>query len=71
MAHLATACGTPSVVLFGPAPPARWGPPADRRRHRVLWRAAPATVFADAPGPGLLALGPADVLREAEVALSS
>ncbi|MFU8851472.1 glycosyltransferase family 9 protein [Micromonospora sp. SL1-18] len=36
VAHLATGYGTPSVVLFGPEPPARWGPPADRPRHRVL-----------------------------------
>ncbi|WBB81459.1 glycosyltransferase family 9 protein [Micromonospora sp. WMMD882] len=47
VAHLATGYGTPSVVLFGPVPPARWGPPADRPRHRALW-AGPAT---DA-GPG-------------------
>ncbi|MDG4758821.1 glycosyltransferase family 9 protein [Micromonospora sp. WMMD710] len=37
VAHLATAYGTASVVLFGPVPPARWGPPPDRPRHRVLW----------------------------------
>ncbi|MEW2431720.1 glycosyltransferase family 9 protein [Micromonospora sp. NPDC047644] len=37
VAHLATGYGTPSVVLFGPVPPARWGPPPDRPRHRVLW----------------------------------
>ncbi|MFI7607218.1 glycosyltransferase family 9 protein [Micromonospora sp. NPDC049366] len=36
-AHLATAYGTPSVVLFGPVSPARWGPPPDRPRHRALW----------------------------------
>ncbi len=36
VAHLATGYGTASVVLFGPVPPARWGPPADRPRHRVL-----------------------------------
>ena len=30
LAHLATAFGTPSVVLFGPTPPARWGPPVNR-----------------------------------------
>ncbi|MEV1290191.1 glycosyltransferase family 9 protein [Micromonospora sp. NPDC049679] len=35
--HLATAYGTPSVLLFGPTSPARWGPPRERRRHRVLW----------------------------------
>jgi ADP-heptose:LPS heptosyltransferase len=34
--HLATAYGTPSVVLFGPTPPRRWGPPRDRRQHAAL-----------------------------------
>ncbi|MFI6780422.1 glycosyltransferase family 9 protein [Micromonospora sp. NPDC050276] len=37
VAHLATGYGTASVVLFGPVPPAHWGPPANRPRHRVLW----------------------------------
>ncbi|GAA4570622.1 glycosyltransferase family 9 protein [Micromonospora coerulea] len=36
VAHLATGYGTASVVLFGPVSPARWGPPPDRPRHRVL-----------------------------------
>jgi ADP-heptose:LPS heptosyltransferase len=35
--HLATAYGTPSVLLFGPTSPARWGPSPDRPAHRVLW----------------------------------
>ncbi|MEU7982548.1 glycosyltransferase family 9 protein [Micromonospora sp. NPDC049081] len=35
--HLATAYRVPSVLLFGPVPPARWGPPPDRPWHRVLW----------------------------------
>ena len=35
--HLATATGTPSVLLFGPVSPARWGPP-EGRGHTVLWR---------------------------------
>ncbi|MFC4852024.1 glycosyltransferase family 9 protein [Actinophytocola glycyrrhizae] len=34
--HLATAYGTPSVVLFGPTPPSRWGPPAGREQHAAL-----------------------------------
>jgi ADP-heptose:LPS heptosyltransferase len=38
IAHLATGYRTPSVVLFGRMPPARWGPLIDRDRHRVLWR---------------------------------
>jgi ADP-heptose:LPS heptosyltransferase len=51
VAHLATAYRTPSVVLFGPMSPARWGPPA-RAYHRSIWhgrRAEPG----DAPGPGI------------------
>jgi ADP-heptose:LPS heptosyltransferase len=36
VAHLASAYGTPSIVLFGPVSPARWGPPADGP-HRVIW----------------------------------
>ncbi|UQX03788.1 glycosyltransferase family 9 protein [Streptomyces sp. RerS4] len=37
LAHLASALGTASVVLFGPVAPRLWGPPP-HRRHRVLWR---------------------------------
>ena len=37
VAHLATAYGTPSVVLFGPTSPATWGPAVDVERHTVLW----------------------------------
>lgn len=34
--HLATAYGVPSVVLFGPTPPERWGPPVGREQHVAL-----------------------------------
>lgn len=37
IAHLATAYGTRSLLLFGPTPPGLWGPPPDRPQHRVLW----------------------------------
>lgn len=55
-AHLATAFGTDSVLLFGPTPPARWGPAIDRGHHRVLWHgpelAPPGTVYLGDPhGP--------------------
>lgn len=36
IAHLATAYGTPSVVLFGPHSPTHWGPPPERTWHRSL-----------------------------------
>jgi ADP-heptose:LPS heptosyltransferase len=39
VSHLATAYRRPSVTLFGPVSPARWGPPADPR-HAVVARAA-------------------------------
>lgn len=41
VAHVATAVGTPSVLLFGPTPPSQWGPAIDRERHRVLWHGTP------------------------------
>jgi ADP-heptose:LPS heptosyltransferase len=65
LAHLATACDTPSVVLFGPVSPARWGPPASPR-HRVLWRSAAGDDDAptDRPHPSLLRIRPSDVVHE-------
>jgi ADP-heptose:LPS heptosyltransferase len=50
-AHLATAYATPSVVLFAGMSPAKWGPPPDRPRHRVLWHEALAGLAAPADGP--------------------
>jgi ADP-heptose:LPS heptosyltransferase len=52
IAHLATAYGTPSVVLFGPVPPRRWGPPPDRPRHRAIWHGTRAE-RGDTLGPGV------------------
>jgi ADP-heptose:LPS heptosyltransferase len=65
VAHLATALGIPSVVLFGPVPPQEWGPPPDRSRHRVLWAGpagSPGDPHAAAPDPALLRIRPQDVL---------
>jgi len=68
IAHLATAYRTPSVVLFGPVPPSRWGPPAGRPYHRPIWHGTRAD-RGDSPGPdvhpALLAIGVDEVLREA------
>jgi ADP-heptose:LPS heptosyltransferase len=54
--HLATAFGTPSVLLFGPTPPKLWGPPTDARRHIALWVGDVGDPHADRPDPGLLLL---------------
>lgn len=70
-AHLATAFATPSVVLFGPMPPWRWGPPPDRTVHRILWRpgAGPRRVAAG-PDPALLAVTAADVVAEVDAMIA-
>jgi ADP-heptose:LPS heptosyltransferase len=60
VAHLATALGRPSVVLFGPVPPAEWGPPA-RPHHVALWAGRRGDPLAAEPDPGLLAIGVDDV----------
>lgn len=60
--HLATAYRTRSVVLFGPVPPSRWGPPAGREQHAVLWSGTTSDPFAATPDPGLLEISPEDVL---------
>ncbi len=62
VAHLATALGTPSVVLFGPTSPRHWGPPPDRPGHRVLWRGTTGDPRGETPDPGLLALSVEDVI---------
>jgi ADP-heptose:LPS heptosyltransferase len=60
--HLATALGTPSVLLFGPTPPGQWGPPRDREQHRVLWAGTQGDPHARRPDDGLLKIGPDQVL---------
>ena len=62
VAHLATAFGTPSVVLFGPTPPSLWGPPPERRRHVALWAGAIGDPHGTEPDPGLLGITVNDVL---------
>lgn len=61
-AHLASAYGTPSVVLFGPASPDIWGPPPGP--HVVLTRpeVRRGDAFAADPDPALLGVQVSDVL---------
>ena len=60
VAHLATAFATPSVVLFGPVPPAEWGPPPGTR-HIALWAGEREDPHGERPGAGLLRITAADV----------
>jgi ADP-heptose:LPS heptosyltransferase len=52
--HLATAYGTPSVLLFGPTPPAEWGP--RQGPHTVLWHGGRGDPHGSEPDPALLAI---------------
>ncbi|KAA9376900.1 glycosyltransferase family 9 protein [Microbispora cellulosiformans] len=61
MAHLATAVGTPSVILYGPIPPALWGPPPGRP-HIALWAGRRGDPHGDTPSEGLLEIGVPEVL---------
>ena len=68
MAHLASAYATPSVVLFGPTPPSRWGPPPGP--HTVLWHGSRAgDPHADAPDPALLRITVEEVVAAARSVL--
>jgi Glycosyltransferase family 9 (heptosyltransferase) len=60
--HLATAFGTPSVLLFGPTPPMEWGPLADGGRHQALWAGRIGDPHGDEPDTGLLSISTHDVL---------
>lgn len=68
LAHVASAMGTPSVVLFGPTSPAVWGPPANGP-HVVLWSGGTGDPHATRPDPGLLAITVDDVLQALETLL--
>jgi ADP-heptose:LPS heptosyltransferase len=61
VAHLATATGTPSVVLFGPVGPQLWGPPAGAH-HVALWAGRSGDPHASEPDSGLLAITVEQVL---------
>lgn len=66
VAHLASAYGTPSVVLFGPVSPALWGPP-ELPQHAVLWHGdGTGDPHGADPDPALLRITVDEVLTAAE-----
>ncbi len=64
MSHLATAVGTPSVVIYGPVSPALWGPPSGHP-HVTLWAGRTGDPYGDRPSEGLLEIGVGEVLDAA------
>ncbi|KAE8762218.1 glycosyltransferase family 9 protein [Georgenia thermotolerans] len=72
VAHLATALGTPSVLLFGPVSPAAWGPAVDPHLHTVLWHGDGAgDPHAHAVDPALEAIGTDEAWDAVERALAA
>ncbi|MGE0878855.1 MAG: glycosyltransferase family 9 protein [Acidimicrobiia bacterium] len=69
VAHVATATGTPSVLLFGPVSPALWGPPTDSR-HRVIWKGRRGDPHASTLDAGQEAIGVDEVLAAVELVLA-
>ncbi|RIQ37439.1 glycosyltransferase family 9 protein, partial [Jiangella rhizosphaerae] len=61
VAHLASAYGVPSVVLFGPTPPAAWGPPA-HGPHVALWHGPAGDPHGRELDPALARIQPGEVL---------
>ncbi|WP_233151263.1 glycosyltransferase family 9 protein [Mycobacterium lehmannii] len=63
--HIATATGTPSVLLFGPTPPNRWGP-RGAGPHIAVWAGDKGDPHADQPHRGLLLITVGRVLAATE-----
>jgi ADP-heptose:LPS heptosyltransferase len=70
IAHLASAYAIPSVVLFGPTSPGRWGPPA-QAPSTVIWRGVTGNPHGRRVDPALLDIGTDEVLEAAEARLTA
>lgn len=66
--HVATATGTPSVLLFGPTAPSRWGPRGPGP-HVTLWAGETGDPHAGEPHRGLLRITVEQVLAAVDAAL--
>lgn len=66
--HIATATGTPSVLLFGPTPPNRWGP-RGTGPHIAVWAGDKGDPHADQPHRGLLLITVSRVLSATDTLL--
>lgn len=66
IAHLAVAMGTPSVTVFGPMPPSRWGPPPGSRRHLALWAGRRGEPYANYTDPSMHLISHEEVIAAIE-----
>ena len=62
VSHLATALKRPALTLFGPVPPAWWGPPGGNPQHRTVWTGRTGDTYAGQPDPGLMEISAATVI---------
>jgi ADP-heptose:LPS heptosyltransferase len=70
VAHLASAFATPSVLLFGPTSPGRWGPPAGGP-HEAIWHGdGDGDPWADELDPALGRIHVPEVMAAVEAVLS-
>lgn len=75
--HLAVAVGTPTLHIFGPSDPGRFGPWGNSRRHRVVsagWscpRCGDLSLDRPASSGCMLAVPPIEVISTAQAMLSS
>lgn len=63
ISHLATAFRRPALTLFGPVPPAWWGPPPGNPQHRTLWTGRTGDNYGATADPGLMEISVERVLR--------
>jgi ADP-heptose:LPS heptosyltransferase len=63
ISHLATTFRRPAITLFGPIPPAWWGPPPGNPQHRTLWTGRIGDSYSSRSDPGLMEISVASVLQ--------
>jgi ADP-heptose:LPS heptosyltransferase len=63
--HIATATGAPSVLIFGPTPPNRWGPRGSGP-HIAVWAGDKGDPHGDRPHSGLLLITVSRVLEASQ-----
>jgi ADP-heptose:LPS heptosyltransferase len=64
IAHIAFALNIPSVTIFGPMAPSRWGPPSNNDNHIVLWAGEQGEPYSSIPDRGLLKITAKDVINK-------